>query len=164
MKTALYSNIRPAFGQTKVDVIRRAHALGYELLKFVGFDDADLGYAGNRGPLWMTAKANGAILREIQDACVVNTANGKDWPHIIQIRKAVASNKNKGRSISKNPSHLNWYLGLTKDFRNWKILTTTENPNDVFDNKYVWFYGPFKSKEDAEEYKRKEGLKNPRRK
>jgi hypothetical protein len=59
---------------------------------------------------------------------------------------------------------LKWYLGLTKDFRSWKILSTTGNPDYAFEDRYIWFYGPFKSKADAEAYKKKEGLKNPRKK
>lgn len=82
----LYSGIRPAFGQTEADIIRRAHALGYELVSFAGWDDADLGASGNHGPRWREAQENGARLREIQDICVVHTPEGDDWPHIIQTR------------------------------------------------------------------------------
>lgn len=84
MKTVLYTRIRPAHGQTEAQVISRAHVLGYELMPFNGWDDADLGYAGNRGPRWAEAKLNGEKLRAIQDACVVHAAGGDDWPHIVQ--------------------------------------------------------------------------------
>ena len=78
-----YSHIRPAHGQTVADVIRRAHVLGYELMPFSGWDNADIGYAGNRGPHFVAARANGQRCGEIQDACIVETPEGPDWPHIL---------------------------------------------------------------------------------
>ena len=77
-----YSHIRPAYGQTEIDVIRRAHALGYELMPFNGWTDSDLGFAGNRGPRLALCRANGTRIAEIQDACEVQTPEGADWPHI----------------------------------------------------------------------------------
>lgn len=88
MTTVFYTAIRPAIGQREDEVIRRAHVLGYELVPFAGWDDADLGYAGNRGPRWAEAQINGARLREIQDLCVVHSEEGDDWPHILQVRSA----------------------------------------------------------------------------
>lgn len=84
METVLYCTIRPAIGQTAAEVIRRAHALGYEMVPFNGWDNADLGFAGNRGPRWTEAKLNGEKLRCIQDACMVHSPDGDDWPHITQ--------------------------------------------------------------------------------
>lgn len=84
MDTAFYSNMRPAVGQTEAQIIKRARILGYTLVAFNGWDDADLGYPGNRGPRWAEARANAEKLRIIQDACVVHSAEGDDWPHIVQ--------------------------------------------------------------------------------
>jgi hypothetical protein len=84
MRVAFFTKIRPAEGQNIVDIIKRAHALGYELTPFEGFTAADLGASGNHGPRWDSAQTNGRILREIQDACVVHLSDGDDWPHIMQ--------------------------------------------------------------------------------
>lgn len=83
LTAALYSGIRLAHDQTFATIARKAHALGYELVEFAGWSDSDLGTAGNRGPRWTEAKANGKALSEIQDACEVSTPEGADWPHII---------------------------------------------------------------------------------
>jgi hypothetical protein len=77
-----YSHIRPAYGQTLVEIIRRAHALGYELMPFNGWDDADIGYPGNRGPHYVASRENLKCCIEIQDASMVHTPEGADWPHI----------------------------------------------------------------------------------
>jgi len=85
MKAALYSAIRPAIGQTEADVIKKAYILGYELVRFNGWDNDDLGSSGNHGSRWQEAKINGEILREIQSACEITYADGSyDQPHIIQ--------------------------------------------------------------------------------
>jgi hypothetical protein len=57
---------------------------------------------------------------------------------------------------------LKWYIGLTRDFRHWKILSTTGKPDYAFGNEYIWFYGPFPNKQAAEDFKAAEKL-NPRR-
>ncbi|MHB2010052.1 MAG: hypothetical protein ACYCOX_18700 [Acidobacteriaceae bacterium] len=80
MKPIFYTNIRPAHGQTESAVIKKAHVLGFELVRFNGYSDADIGYAGNRGPKYDESRENLAALREIQDACMVSG----DWPHITQ--------------------------------------------------------------------------------
>jgi hypothetical protein len=80
MKPVFYTHIRPAIGQTVVDVIRRAHTLGYEMMTFAGWTDADLGPSGMPGPRRAEAKANGELIRAIQDACELDG----DWPHIEQ--------------------------------------------------------------------------------
>lgn len=85
METVLYANIRAAHGQTEAQIIRWAHVLGYELVPFNGWDETDIGYAGHRGPRWEEAKTNGKKLRLIQDACVVHSPEGDDWPHIVQM-------------------------------------------------------------------------------
>lgn len=82
-----YTSIRPAHGQTEVEIIRRAHALGYELVSFAGWTDADIGYAGNRGPSYTASRNNLLHANKIRDACVVETPDGPDWPHIIQSPK-----------------------------------------------------------------------------
>ena len=87
--TVFYSHIRPAHGQTETHVIRQAHLLGYELMPFNGWDDADLGASGNHGPRWAEACENGKKLRAIQDACVVHTSDGDDWPHITQTKRNI---------------------------------------------------------------------------
>jgi hypothetical protein len=80
MKPVLYTHIRPAIGQPVLDVIRRAHSLGYELILFAGWTDADLGPSGMPGPRRDDAKANGDSIRAIQDACEIDG----DWPCIEQ--------------------------------------------------------------------------------
>jgi hypothetical protein len=86
MKTAFYSKIRCAVGQTEAQVIQKAKTLGYTLTKFNGWDDDDLGFAGNRGPRWIEARENMAILKEIMDACVVKIdARTFDYPHIRDV-------------------------------------------------------------------------------
>lgn len=87
MKTVLYSKIRPAIGQNEADVVKKAHALGYELVKFNGWDNDDLGSSGNHGPRWGDVRVNGIALREIQDACEIAYADGSyDQPHIMQTK------------------------------------------------------------------------------
>ena len=83
MTTVFYSHIRPALGQTVVEIIRRAHTLGYELMPFRGWDDTDLGYPGNPGPHRAAAKLNLKHCIEIQDACATHTPEGTDYPHIV---------------------------------------------------------------------------------
>lgn len=58
---------------------------------------------------------------------------------------------------------LKFYVGLTRDFRSWKVLGTRLNPNDAFEDRYVWFYGPYETREEAERFKKQEKL-NPRKK
>ena len=84
MRVALYTKIRPAEGQSEVEIIRKAHVLGYELVPFEGYTDSDIGYAGNKGPKYDESKKNLAALKEIQDACVVRIDGLEDWPHIVQ--------------------------------------------------------------------------------
>ena len=90
MQTASYTTIRPAIGQTEAYVIKKAHALGYELVKFNGWDNDDLCSSGSHGPRWDEARANNRILNEIQDACMITYADGTyDYPHI----KSTATNE-----------------------------------------------------------------------
>ena len=87
MKTVLYSKIRPAIGQNEADIVKKAHALGHELVKYNGWYNDGLGASGNHGPRWEEARANGKILREIQDACEIAYADGSyDQPHIMQTK------------------------------------------------------------------------------
>jgi hypothetical protein len=68
----------------------------------------------------------------------------------------------------KNPIHTKpsdqWWIGLTKDFRNWDIFSTHLDPHHSrkYQN-YIWFMGPYASKQEAEIVKKTEGLKNPPR-
>lgn len=82
MKTVLYSNIRCAEGQVVTDIFRRAHALGYELVQFNGWDNDDLGASGMPGPRRADADRNMEMIQEIQDACEVVIDGSADWPHI----------------------------------------------------------------------------------
>ena len=84
MTPVFYTRIRPAHGQTTVEVIRRAHALGYELVPFNGWTNAEIGASGNHGSAWTASRENLKRCGEIQDACIVRTDSGADWPHIIQ--------------------------------------------------------------------------------
>lgn len=86
MKTVIYSAIRPAIGQTPADVIRQASRMGYTMMRFNGWSDADLGmrHGEKKGPRRDEADANFKILREIQDACEIKIDGSSDFPHIIQ--------------------------------------------------------------------------------
>ena len=79
-----YTKIRAAYGQTEIDVIRRAHVLGYELIPFSGYTNSDIGYAGNPGPLHAQSRENLRRAIAIQDACRVVIDGQCDWPHIQQ--------------------------------------------------------------------------------
>ena len=82
----LYYKIRPAIGQTVPEIIRKASAMGYTLVPFNGWDDADLGrrFGSHKGPRRDEADANQKILVEIQDACEVVVGGSSDFPHITQ--------------------------------------------------------------------------------
>lgn len=86
MQTVLYSAIRPAIGQTAADVIRKAQNMGYTMMRFNGWSNADLGnrYGEYKGPRRDEADANSTILRQIQDACEIQIDGSSDFPHIIQ--------------------------------------------------------------------------------
>lgn len=86
MQTAFYTKIRTATGQPETDIIRTAHTLGYELMQFAGWTNADLGTASKRGPHYEQAKRNHKILMEITDACTITFTDGTyDAPHILQV-------------------------------------------------------------------------------
>lgn len=70
MEIALYTamDLTEADGVTEADVIRRAHALGYELIKFNGWTDADLGPSGMPGPRRAEATENRRKLKLICDS------------------------------------------------------------------------------------------------
>lgn len=70
MKTAFYTKIDLYDGLTEADVIKRAHVLGYELMKFAGYSDADLGMPGNHGPRWADAQRNKTALKTISGSLV----------------------------------------------------------------------------------------------
>jgi hypothetical protein len=70
MKPVFYTTIDLYDGISEVDVIKRAHILGYELVPFDGFTDLDLGMPGNRGPRWSIARKNLAAIIEITDSLV----------------------------------------------------------------------------------------------
>lgn len=95
MQTVFYSFIRPAHGQSIADVIRKAQNMGYSMMPFNGWDNDDLGYSGAPGPRRAEAAANGKILREIQDACVVYHPDGYDFPHIIQTATSPSAEESK---------------------------------------------------------------------
>lgn len=78
MIAVFYSKIRPADGQTEIEVIKKAHILGYELVPFDGFDNQDLSGACKK-----MARLNLNRILEIQDSCVKNFPNGQDWPQIF---------------------------------------------------------------------------------
>lgn len=86
MRTVFYSAIRPAIGQTVADVIRQANRMGFSMVIFNGWTDADLGrrFGDGKGPRRDEADANQVLLMEIQDACAVHTDDGDDFPHIVQ--------------------------------------------------------------------------------
>ena len=82
MTPVFYTSIRPAHQQSITDITRRARAMGYELMRFNGYSNSDIGYAGNRGPHFEFSRLNLARCIEIQEACVAHTPDGNDWPHI----------------------------------------------------------------------------------
>lgn len=85
-QTVFYSAIRPAIGQSVVDVIRQAARMGYILTVFNGWDNADLGMQSGpqKGQRRDEANSNMKMLMEIQDACAVDVDGQTDFPHIIQ--------------------------------------------------------------------------------
>jgi hypothetical protein len=82
IKAILYTTIRPAEGQAETDIHRKAQAMGYTLIPFEGFSDADLGAPGNRGPRWKMASENRIRINDLTDAC----HHEGDWPEIRQTR------------------------------------------------------------------------------
>ena len=68
METVYYTTIEFDHGATLADLCRTAHVLGYELISFNGYDAADLGYPGNRGPKWAESRLNMAAINEILTA------------------------------------------------------------------------------------------------
>jgi hypothetical protein len=75
-----YTTIRPAIGQTVAHVIKRAQALGYELVQFNGYTDADIGPSGEKRA---EATTNARRADQIQNACRVDFDDGAvDFPHI----------------------------------------------------------------------------------
>ena len=88
MQPAFYTKTRTATGQTERDIIRTAHALGYELMRFNGWTNADLGSVSNHGPHYEQAALNHKILMEIIDACTITFEDGTyDAPHILADRQ-----------------------------------------------------------------------------
>lgn len=78
----------------------------------------------------------------------------------LPFAKWVWSNRDNLK-IKKNPQKpVRWYLGLTRDFREWDVFGTNLDPrtHKLYAN-YVWFYGPFNSKQEALLFKRTENLK-----
>lgn len=82
MDIVFYVNIRPAVGQRIDQVITKASRMGYTLMRFEGYSDADIGPSGEHGPKWAESRANMRAIQAIQDACVVRSPEGEDWPHI----------------------------------------------------------------------------------
>ena len=82
----LYYKIRPAIGQTVSEIIRKASDMGYIMVPFNGWDDADLGrrFGSHKGPRRDEADANLKSLMAIQDACEVVVDGSSDFPHITQ--------------------------------------------------------------------------------
>lgn len=79
MKTVVfYKKIQLYDGITMLDVLRRSHALGFELVPFNGYSDDDLGVPGNRGPRWNDARRNMDAIKEIVACLVKNYSDGYD--------------------------------------------------------------------------------------
>ena len=72
-----YTKINPD-AVTVTEVFHVAHTLGYELVKFDGWTDADLGPSGQPGPRRTEANENGRRIAEIVDAL-------GDYTEIIQV-------------------------------------------------------------------------------
>lgn len=97
METVLYTAIIPAEGQSEIDVIRKAHVLGYELVKFAGWDDQDLS-----GLRKAEAKANQKKIIEIQNACEVVFEDATySFPHILQVvpKKQIEMSENEALAV-----------------------------------------------------------------
>lgn len=58
METAFYTRMSLYSGVEEHHVIKRAHTLGYELVKFAGWSDTDIGPSGMPGPRRGDATAN----------------------------------------------------------------------------------------------------------
>ena len=82
MKPVYYTQINPDT-TTETEIFRKAHALGYELVKFAGWTDADLGPSGNPGPRRAEANKNARRIAEIVDAV-------GDYSEIVQVNLAPA--------------------------------------------------------------------------
>ena len=87
MKTVLYSAIRPAVGQTPQGIIAQAQRLGYQMVIFNGWTDADLGmkYGDQKGPRRDEATTNANLISELHDMLAVETDAGTDYPHIVAV-------------------------------------------------------------------------------
>ncbi len=72
MKLVFYTRIELYPGLTEVQVIKRAHVLGYELIPFEGWTDAELGMPGNHGPRWAEARANRKAITQIANSLIKN--------------------------------------------------------------------------------------------
>jgi len=70
MRPVYYTKIDLYDGITELDVMRRAHALGFEMIPFNGWDDNDLGTSGNHGPCWHAARLNHERRMEIIDSLI----------------------------------------------------------------------------------------------
>ena len=85
LSPVLYTCLRLADGQSMPQLLRVIHTLGYELVRFCGWTDADLGMPGNRGPRWVEAQTNYGRIVAIQRAAAIVDEHGQDWPHILQV-------------------------------------------------------------------------------
>lgn len=85
----LYTLIDPRADQSQADVIRGAHALGYELVPFNGWSNADLGPSGQPGPRRAEANLNARRIAEIVDALTQDD----DCPviHAVDMRALAAA-------------------------------------------------------------------------
>jgi len=77
MRPVYYTKINPDTTPL-TGIFRVAHALGYELIQFPGWTDADLGPSGQPGPRRTEANENGRRIAEIVDAL-------GDYTEIIQV-------------------------------------------------------------------------------
>lgn len=84
MEPIFYRTIRPAQSQTEAQVIQIAQRLGFQMVQFNGWDNADIGYPGNPGPHYETSRKNLVNAKIVQDAAMVRFDDGtQDWPHVI---------------------------------------------------------------------------------
>lgn len=82
--TVFYTDIDTSDGgPNEIEVIRHAQRLGYELVRFAGWSDADLGPSGTPGPRREMAEINRQRIREIVRTLTTIDADGYEIGPII---------------------------------------------------------------------------------
>jgi hypothetical protein len=119
-------------------------------------------FTAEKAKLWLKRKGYATKLIKFEPAIRTNPLQvGKHQVTWDEEKKRWVVLKEKRNPVHTKPS-VRWWIGLTEDFRNWDIFGTHLDPHHhkMFKN-YMWFMGPYASKQEAEIVKKTEGLKNP---